>query len=84
VSQIYAPNNTYQVIMELDPEFMKNPQALSMLLRPRLLGRARAARRRRPKTHSDSWSARVNHSGQAPSVDAVIQPQAPVHRSAKP
>jgi len=46
VSTIYAPNNTYQVILELNPEYMNNPSALSMLY-VRLGGRRpRAARRR--------------------------------------
>src|SRR5262249_23779599 len=31
VSTIYATNNTYQVIMELQPEFQASPSALSML-----------------------------------------------------
>ena len=31
VSQIYAPNNQYQVIMQVAPEFQKDPAALSLL-----------------------------------------------------
>jgi len=31
VSQIYAPNNQYQVIMQVAPQFQNNPAALSML-----------------------------------------------------
>ncbi|HEX9256136.1 MAG TPA: multidrug efflux RND transporter permease subunit [Candidatus Angelobacter sp.] len=31
VSTIYAPNNTYRVIMELEPEFQRDPGSLSML-----------------------------------------------------
>jgi hydrophobic/amphiphilic exporter-1 (mainly G- bacteria), HAE1 family len=31
VSQIYAPNNQYQVIMQVAPEFQADPRALSML-----------------------------------------------------
>ena len=31
VSQIYAPNNQYQVIMGVAPEFQRDPAALSML-----------------------------------------------------
>ena len=34
VSQIYAPNNQYQVILQVAPEFQRDPAALSMLLRP--------------------------------------------------
>jgi HAE1 family hydrophobic/amphiphilic exporter-1 len=31
VSQIYAPNNQYQVVLQLAPEFQQDPAALSML-----------------------------------------------------
>ena len=31
VSQIYAPNNQYQVIMQVAPEFQKDPAAMSLL-----------------------------------------------------
>jgi HAE1 family hydrophobic/amphiphilic exporter-1 len=31
ISTIYAPNNQYKVIMELQPQFQLNPEALSML-----------------------------------------------------
>ena len=31
VSTIYAPNNHYQVIMELEPEYQMDPAALSLL-----------------------------------------------------
>ena len=31
VSQIYAPSNQYQVILQVDPEFQQDPAALSML-----------------------------------------------------
>jgi HAE1 family hydrophobic/amphiphilic exporter-1 len=31
ISTIYAPNNEYQVIMELEPRYQSNPGALSML-----------------------------------------------------
>jgi HAE1 family hydrophobic/amphiphilic exporter-1 len=67
VSTIYAPTNAYQVIMELDPEFQANPQALSLLyvrtaggdLVP-LAGLAKFVPSIGPLT--------VNHSGQLPSV----------------
>ena len=39
VSQIYAPNNQYQVILQVAPEFQQDPAALSMLY-------VRGARRR--------------------------------------
>jgi hydrophobic/amphiphilic exporter-1 (mainly G- bacteria), HAE1 family len=31
VSTIYAPNNQYQVIMELEPQYQRDPQALGLL-----------------------------------------------------
>src|SRR5512133_566988 len=31
VSQIFAPNNQYQVIMQVAPEYQSDPSALSML-----------------------------------------------------
>ena len=67
VSQIYAPNNTYQVIMELDPEFMKNPAALSMLYVRSSAGELvplDAVAKMIPTV----GPLAVNHSGQAPSV----------------
>jgi HAE1 family hydrophobic/amphiphilic exporter-1 len=67
VSQIYAPNNTYQVIMELDPAFMKNPAALSMLYVRSSSGELvplDAVAKMIPTV----GPLAVNHSGQAPSV----------------
>jgi HAE1 family hydrophobic/amphiphilic exporter-1 len=67
VSTIYAPNNTYQVIMEVDPEFQRNPQELSMLY-------VRAASGELvpldavAKLVPTVGPLAVNHSGQAPSV----------------
>ena len=31
VSQIYAPNNQYQVILQVAPEFQNDPAAMSLL-----------------------------------------------------
>ena len=31
ISQIYAPNNQYQVILQVAPEFQRDPSALSLL-----------------------------------------------------
>jgi len=67
VSQIYAPNNTYQVIMELDPAFMKNPAALSMLYVRSSSGDLvplDAVAKMIPTV----GPLAVNHSGQSPSV----------------
>ncbi len=67
VSTIYTPTNQYKVILELQPEFQKSPESLSMLyvrsgndhLVP-LDAIARITQRVGPLT--------VNHSGQFPSV----------------
>jgi HAE1 family hydrophobic/amphiphilic exporter-1 len=67
VSQIYAPNNTYQVIMELDPEYMKNPQALSMLYVRSISGDL-VPLDAVAKLIPTVGPLAVNHSGQAPSV----------------
>jgi HAE1 family hydrophobic/amphiphilic exporter-1 len=67
VSTIYAPNTTYQVIMEVDPQFQRNPQELSMLY-------VRAASGELvpldavAKLVPTVGPLAVNHSGQAPSV----------------
>jgi HAE1 family hydrophobic/amphiphilic exporter-1 len=67
VSTIYAPNNAYQVIMELDPKYQANPEALSLLyVRTKsgeLVPLATLA-----KFVPSSGPSTVNHSGQLPSV----------------
>ena len=67
VSTIYAPNNSYQVIMELEPEFQKDPAALSLLY-------IRSSANQLVPIDSVAKITRgvgpltVNHSGQLPSV----------------
>ncbi|MEA2166592.1 MAG: hydrophobic/amphiphilic exporter (mainly bacteria), family [Thermoanaerobaculia bacterium] len=67
ISTIYAPNNTYYVIMELQPEFQENPEALSMLY-----VRASSGTLVPISTVAKITKALgplvVNHSGQLPSV----------------
>jgi hydrophobic/amphiphilic exporter-1 (mainly G- bacteria), HAE1 family len=67
VSTIYAPNNQYQVIMELQPEYQMDPSALSLLnIRSQsgqLVPLDSVARLSR-----DVGPMVVNHSGQHPSV----------------
>ncbi len=67
VSTIYAPNNQYQVILELDPDYQMDPAALSMLYVRSSKGSlvplntvARLSRSLGPLT--------VNHLGQLPAV----------------
>jgi HAE1 family hydrophobic/amphiphilic exporter-1 len=67
VSTIYAPNNTYQVIMELAPEFQESPQALSMLYVRSSSGEL-VPLDAVAKLIPTVGPLAVNHSGQAPSV----------------
>ncbi|MDQ6801763.1 MAG: efflux RND transporter permease subunit [Acidobacteriota bacterium] len=67
VSTIYATNNTYQVIMELQPEFQASPKALSLLYvrsnSGQLVPLAAVA-----SVKPTFGPTAVNHSGQLPSV----------------
>jgi HAE1 family hydrophobic/amphiphilic exporter-1 len=67
VSTIYAPNNEYQVILEVEPKYQRDPSSLAMLYTQSSSGRlialesvATFVRRIGPLT--------VNHTGQLPSV----------------
>ncbi len=67
ISTIYAPNNEYRVVMEMEPQYQKDPSALSMLYVRSSSGQlvplnavANLTRSLGPLT--------VNHSGQLPSV----------------
>jgi len=67
VSTIYAPNNEYQVILEVEPQYQRDPAALSLLYVSSAGGRlvpldtiARVLPHVGPLT--------VNHTGQLPSV----------------
>ena len=67
ISTIYAANNAYQVIMELEPEYQKDPAALSLLY-------IRSSKNQLVPIDSVAKITRgvgplsVNHSGQLPSV----------------
>jgi HAE1 family hydrophobic/amphiphilic exporter-1 len=67
VSTIYAPNNAYQVILELLPQYEATPEALSLLyvraLSGQLVPLATLA-----KFSTTFGPMTVNHSGQMPSV----------------
>jgi hydrophobic/amphiphilic exporter-1 (mainly G- bacteria), HAE1 family len=67
ISTIYAPNNEYKVIMELEPKYQRDPSALPLLYIRSATGQlvplnvvAKLERTLGPLT--------VNHSGQLPSV----------------
>jgi hydrophobic/amphiphilic exporter-1 (mainly G- bacteria), HAE1 family len=67
VSTIYAPNNTYQVIMELDPQFQATPAALSLLYVRTKAGQLIPLDAVASVKKSFGPTS-VNHSGQLPSV----------------
>ncbi len=67
VSTIYAPNNQYQVIMNVAPEYQADPSALSMLYVRSSTGRlVPLDTLARVTTNAGPFS--VNHTGQLPSV----------------
>ena len=67
VSQIYAPNNQYQVILQVAPEYQKDPAALSTLYvrssTGSLIPLSTVA-----KVSTDAGPLTVSHAGQLPSV----------------
>jgi HAE1 family hydrophobic/amphiphilic exporter-1 len=67
VSTIYAPNNSYQVIMEVDPQYQQDPSALSMLYVRALSGEL-VPLSAFAKMTSTVGALTINHSGQLPSV----------------
>jgi HAE1 family hydrophobic/amphiphilic exporter-1 len=67
ISTIYAPNNTYQVIMEVDPRFQSGPNELSMLYVRASSGQLVPLDVVTKRVPSFGPLA-VNHSGQLPSV----------------
>ena len=85
VSQIYAPNNQYQVILQVAPEYQKDPAALSMLyvrsidrrsLIPLEHGREGDAPTSGPLAGQPHRAAAVG--------DDLVQPEAGLSRSATP
>jgi HAE1 family hydrophobic/amphiphilic exporter-1 len=67
ISTIYAPNNQYQVIMELQPEFQRDPSSLSMLY-IRSSANQLVPLRSVSKLTQDVGPLSVNHLGQLPAV----------------
>jgi HAE1 family hydrophobic/amphiphilic exporter-1 len=67
VSTIYAPNNQYKVIMELEPQFQRDPSALSMLYVRSTAGQL-VPLRAVSKLTQDVGPLSVNHLGQLPAV----------------
>jgi HAE1 family hydrophobic/amphiphilic exporter-1 len=67
VSTIYAPNNQYQVIMELEPQYQRDPAALGMLY-VRAEGGALVPLSALAKLTAGVGPLSVNHAGQLPAV----------------
>jgi len=67
VSQIYAPNNQYQVVMQVAPEFQRDPAALSMLYVRSSQGRLIPLDTLATMS-TDVGPLNVAHTGQLPSV----------------
>ena len=67
VSQIFAPNNQYQVIMQVAPEFQNNPAALSMLY-VRSIGGRLIPLDTVAKVRTNVGPSVISHTGQLPSV----------------
>jgi HAE1 family hydrophobic/amphiphilic exporter-1 len=67
ISQIYAPNNQYQVILQVAPEFQRDPSAMSLLYvrssSGNLIPLDAVA-----KATTDAGPLSVSHTGQLPSV----------------
>ncbi len=67
VSTIYATNNTYQVILEVEPQYQQSPAALSMLYVPSTSG-ALVPLSAVATLSEDRGALSINHTGQIPSV----------------
>ena len=67
VSTIYAPNNQYQVILELEPQYQTDPSALSMLYIQSTTGQLVPIHTLAAITN-DTGPLTVNHQGQLPAV----------------
>ncbi|HEY3243500.1 MAG TPA: efflux RND transporter permease subunit [Phycisphaerae bacterium] len=67
ISTIYAPNNQYKVILEVEPEFQRTPAALSLLYLTARSG-ARVPLDTIAKITRGTGPLSVNHIGQLPSV----------------
>ena len=67
VSQIYAPNNQYQVILQVAPQFQKDPAAMSLLY-VRSSNGSLIPLNTVATTTTDAGPLTVSHTGQLPSV----------------
>ena len=75
ISTIYAPNNEYQVIMELEPKYQMDPAALQWLY-VRVLQRPAGAPGRPGQPDPGPGAPHRQPSGAAPGGDHLLQPEA--------
>ena len=78
ISTIYAPNNQYQVILELQPEYQMDPRCALHALRSVLRAANWCRWIRVAKLTQGVGPLTVNHSGTASRGDHLLQPQAGV------
>jgi HAE1 family hydrophobic/amphiphilic exporter-1 len=67
VTQIYAPNNQYQVVMQVAPEFQRDPSALALLY-VRSANGPLVPLNSVAKVKTDAGPLAVSHNGQLPAV----------------
>ena len=67
ISTIYAPNNTYEVIIEVQPQYQLNPDAVALLYVPSTTGKPVPLKAVAEITRSVGPLS-INHTGQLPSV----------------
>ena len=84
ISTIYAPNNQYQVILELEAQYQRDPTALSLLYVRSSNGQLVPLERGGRRLTESVGPLTVNHPGQLPAVTHLLQPAARARRSARP
>jgi HAE1 family hydrophobic/amphiphilic exporter-1 len=67
VTQIFAPNNEYQVVLQVAPEFQKDPASLGLLY-VRSSGNRLVPLNTVARVKTDTGPLAVSHTGQLPSV----------------
>ena len=72
VATIYTPSNDYQVILETLPQFQANPSELARL-RLKIAGGQTVPLEAVARSFPTVGPLQVNHQGQQPSVDDLIQ-----------
>ncbi len=84
VSTIYTPNNQYWVILELEPQYQRDPRRCSLLYVALRRGQARAARAPCAETRRPTSARSPSTTRPAPVGHALLQPASPASPSARP